>query len=56
HALHHLLPSMPYHALPEAHRRLSVHLGHPSTYDRASHRGMIALVVRIGRSTMGSRR
>ena len=56
HALHHLLPSMPYHALPEAHRRLSAHLGHPSTYDRASHRGMIALVVRIGRSTMGSHR
>ncbi len=52
HALHHLLPSMPYHSLGEAHRRLMAHLGAGSTYDRASYGGMVPLVVRIARSTM----
>lgn len=56
HALHHLMPSMPYHALPEAHRRLKAQLGLNSTYDGANHKGMLALVARIARSTMGSRR
>ncbi len=55
HALHHLLPSMPYHALGEAHRRLSAHLGAGSTYGKASYGGMIPLVARIARSTMGRR-
>ena len=32
HALHHLLPSLPYHSLPEAHRRLAAQLGSGSTY------------------------
>lgn len=52
HALHHLMPSMPYHDLPEAHRRLVKELGHPSTYDGANHPGMLVLVARIARSTM----
>mgnify|MGYP001155751984 CR=1 FL=1 len=52
HALHHLMPSIPYHALPEAHRRLATQLGHGSTYDGANHKGMFELVVRIARSTM----
>lgn len=52
HALHHLLPSMPYHALPEAHRRLAKHLGTGSTFDGANHGGMMTLVWRIARSTM----
>lgn len=52
HALHHLLPSMPYHALGEAHRRLVAKLGAGSTYHRANHAGMIPLVARIARSTM----
>lgn len=55
HALHHLMPSMPYHALPEAHRRLKAELGNGSTYDGANHKGMIELVLRIARSTMGKR-
>ena len=55
HALHHLMPSMPYHALPEAHRRLKRELGAGSTYDGANHPGMLHLVARIARSTMGSR-
>lgn len=52
HALHHLLPSMPYHSLPEAHRRLSGHLGAGSSYEGANHRGLAALVNRLARSTM----
>ena len=55
HALHHLLPSMPYHAYPEAHRRLATHLGTDSTYHGASYPGLWPLVARLARSTMGSR-
>jgi fatty acid desaturase len=55
HALHHLLPSMPYHALPEAHRRLSAQLGKQSTYQQASYPGLFPLVARLARSTMGAR-
>jgi fatty acid desaturase len=52
HALHHLMPSMPYHDLPEAHRRLARELGDGSTYEGANHPGMVNLVARIARSTM----
>ena len=55
HALHHLMPSMPYHALPEAHRRIREHLGTGSTYEQSIHPGMRPLVVRIARSTMRRR-
>ncbi|MBY6015147.1 fatty acid desaturase [Qipengyuania gaetbuli] len=55
HALHHLMPSMPYHSLPEAHRRLARELGESSTYHGANHSGMGVLVARIARSTMGRR-
>lgn len=52
HALHHLLPSMPYHALGEAHRRLHAHLGEGATYRQASYPGLAPLVGKIVRSTM----
>ena len=55
HALHHLMPSMPYHDLPEAHRRLARELGNGSTYEGANHPGMLTLVARIARSTMVTR-
>lgn len=55
HALHHLLPSLPYHSLGEAHRRLKAHLGAGSTYDGANHAGMAPLVARIARTTTGLR-
>ena len=55
HALHHLLPSMPYHALGEAHRRLSAHLGEGSTYAKASYSGFLPLLGKIARSTMVAR-
>lgn len=53
HALHHLMPSMPYHDLPEAHRRLARELGTGSTYEGANHPGLAVLVGRIAKSTMG---
>lgn len=52
HATHHLLPSLPYHALPEAHRRLAAQGGAGSTYHQASYPGMGMLIARIARSTM----
>jgi fatty acid desaturase len=55
HALHHLMPSMPYHDLPEAHRRLARELGTGSTYAGANHSGMLTLIGRIAKSTMGQR-
>ena len=47
HALHHLLPGLPYHALGEAHRRLRAALPPASDFHRAQHRGLSALVVRL---------
>ena len=55
HALHHLLPGVPYHALGEAHRRLSAKLDGMSPYHEASYPGLPGLVHKIARSTMGAR-
>jgi fatty acid desaturase len=52
HALHHLLPGLPYHALGEAHRRLCKELDAKSVYHASSHRHLSALVARLARSTM----
>jgi fatty acid desaturase len=54
HALHHLLPGLPYHALGEAHRRLCAELDSTSAYFQSSHRGLTGLVVRLASSTMRS--
>ena len=54
HALHHLLPGLPYHALGEAHRRLCAELDTASIYDRSSHRGLWPLMARLARSSWGS--
>ena len=51
HALHHLLPAVPYHNLAEAHRRLALSLPDDSAYHRAQHPGLTApLKALIGRS------
>ena len=55
HATHHLLPSLPYHSLGEAHKRITAALGPRSTYEGANHKGMFPLVVKIARSSMGRR-
>ena len=51
HALHHLLPGLPYHALGEAHRRLSAALEGDSPYFQSNHRGLAGLVGRLAAST-----
>src|SRR3954452_12542591 len=56
HALHHLLPGLPYHALGEAHRRLKRELGSDSIYFAANHRGLSPLVVRLAARTLTNRR
>lgn len=52
HALHHLLPGLPYHSLGEAHRRLSAALDTGSSYHRANYRGLPGLVVQLVKSTI----
>ena len=60
HALHHLLPGLPYHALGEAHRRLSRAAGAEFALSiDANHRGLSPLValaasLRAWRSRMRS--
>ncbi|MEA3058470.1 MAG: hypothetical protein QOF34_1285 [Sphingomonadales bacterium] len=55
HALHHLLPGLPYHALGEAHRRLCRELDGESVYHASTHRHLSALAARLARSTMRRR-
>jgi fatty acid desaturase len=55
HALHHLLPGLPYHALGEAHRRLCKELESGSPYHASTHRHLSALVARLARSTIARR-
>ncbi|MEP9360184.1 fatty acid desaturase [Sphingomonas sp. KR3-1] len=55
HALHHLLPSLPYHALNEAHRRISGALEEASSYHNANYPTLRGLMHRLARSTMGAR-
>jgi fatty acid desaturase len=50
HAIHHLLPSLPYHALGEAHRRLVATMPAGGTYSRGNHKGLTALVLRLIRA------
>ena len=52
HALHHLLPGLPYHSLGEAHRRLCGALEGTSVYHGSTHRHLSALVMRLAKSTL----
>ena len=52
HALHHLLPGVPYHNLGEAHRRLCSELEATSVYHESTHRHLSVLVLRLARSTI----
>ena len=56
HALHHLLPGVPYHNLGEAHRRLCRDLDASSVYHASTHRGLSPLVVRLAARTLTSGR
>ncbi|WP_326524731.1 fatty acid desaturase family protein [Sphingomonas sp.] len=55
HALHHLLPGVPYHNLGEAHRRLCAAVEAGSPYHKASYKGLPGLLGRLVRSTFGQR-
>ncbi len=46
HALHHLAPSLAYHALPDAHRWLTAQ-GTPASYRAAERRGLIDAVAQL---------
>jgi fatty acid desaturase len=58
HALHHLLPGVPYHNLGEAHRRIAHELEAKSSYFDANYRSLTGLVITLtakswkGRSTL----
>ena len=52
HALHHLLPGLPYHALAEAHRRVTRELEDKTSYHRASYPGLPQLLGRLVASTV----
>jgi fatty acid desaturase len=47
HALHHLAPSIPFHHLEEAHRRLTARLPPESVYRRASEPGLATALRRL---------
>ncbi|MGK6325050.1 fatty acid desaturase family protein [Sphingomonas sp. DT-51] len=55
HALHHLLPGLPYHALAEAHRRISAVLEPDSPYHKANYAGLPGLVGKLAAATMRPR-
>jgi fatty acid desaturase len=53
HALHHLVPRVPYHNLGEAHRRLVAALPPGSGYYAAQRRGLVDAVASLVRRTQG---
>jgi fatty acid desaturase len=56
HALHHLLPSLPYHALGQVHRRISHALSPDSSYHRANYPSLYALLRKLVNETIKPRR
>jgi fatty acid desaturase len=52
HALHHLLPGVPYHNLGEAHRRLTAALAEDSAFHVTNHGALLPLMARLVRSTL----
>lgn len=55
HALHHLFPSLPYHALPEAHRRLMQQLPADSPYRQTESPSLPAAIVELWRNAARQR-
>ena len=53
HALHHLLPGVPYHNLGEAHRRLAAELPAGSNFYRADHDSLWTLITGLVRGSAG---
>ncbi|CAM3089165.1 Fatty acid desaturase domain-containing protein [Sphingomonas antarctica] len=55
HALHHLLPGVPYHNLAEAHRRITTAVEQHSPYHKASYTGLPKLVASLTAKTFTPR-
>jgi fatty acid desaturase len=53
HALHHLLPGVPYHSLGEAHQRLMAAMPTGSAYHQGNYPGLFGLVVRLVKGAKG---
>lgn len=51
HALHHLFPGLPYHALPEAHRRLYGTLSKENNYHLSNEPSMFSALCKLWRAT-----
>ncbi|MEO9470447.1 fatty acid desaturase [Parasphingorhabdus sp.] len=51
HALHHLLPGLPYHALGEAHRRIIRELPEGSSYSKGNHDSLWGLIIGLVRGS-----
>jgi fatty acid desaturase len=56
HALHHLFPGMPYHAMPEAHRRLTAGLPAGSAYHQTEEPSLTAALVDLWRRSVAAGR
>ncbi len=55
HALHHLLPGLPYHALGTAHKRITAALEPDSPYHKGNYKGLPVLAARLAKSTFQPR-
>ncbi|HEX3659031.1 MAG TPA: fatty acid desaturase [Pirellulales bacterium] len=55
HALHHLFPSMPYHSLDQAHRRLMAELPEDSPYRRTNSSGLLLSIGQLWRRASSHR-
>jgi fatty acid desaturase len=55
HALHHLLPGLPYHALGTAHKRIIGALDADSVYHKGNYTGLPPLAMRLAASTFKPR-
>jgi fatty acid desaturase len=54
HALHHLLPRLPYHNLGKAHARLSAQLAATSPYHRVEEKGLFVALAKLFRRAAGA--
>jgi fatty acid desaturase len=52
HALHHLVPSVPYHALPQVHRQLAAKFGDGGNYAKANYPNLRGLLRRLVTSSL----
>ena len=56
HALHHLFPLLPYHNMPEAHRRLMAHLPSDSAYHQTVAHSLTGTIVELTQRSIEAKR